>query len=225
MKKLIVALSLMMAIGTNAVADKPLHRHSNQAVAAASATDTMGIEAYSDTTSYNNVAATDSTDFDEDIDSAFNDSFSDVDDPIQLIAFLAKSGAIGGIVLAIFVLIVGLLIIVSPLILIVLLVYYALRSRRQKYQLVEKAIEKGVQLPENMMEQYDNSDKGMLRRGIKRTALGVGIAVLCYCLGADPLAGIGWLVCCYGLGLIAIGYFTVDKKKKDETEDIEDINE
>lgn len=208
----------MMATGTAAVADKPLHRHSKSAVTMTATADSVGITAYSDTTSYDNAAAEDSTYFDEDTDSPFTDSFSDVNGPTQLIAFLAESGAIGGVIIAFLVLLVCLLIVLSPIVLIGWLIYYALRNRKQKYQLMEKAIEKGQPLPKDILNESMTGDKNMLNKGIKKVAIGLGVAVLCYCLGADPLAGIGWLVFIYGLGLVAIGYFSSDRKKKNEEE-------
>lgn len=208
----------MMATGTAAVADKPLHRHSKQAVKVTATTDTVGITAYSDTTSYNKAMVADSTDFDEDIDSPFTDSFSDVDNPVQLIAFLSQTKAIGGVIISIIVLFAGLLLVLSPIIIIGLIIYYAMRNRRQKYKLMEKAIEKGQPLPREILDEDAVGNKNMLNKGIKKVAIGLGVAVLCYCLGADPLAGIGWLVFIYGLGLMAIGYFSSDRKKKNEEE-------
>ena len=38
-----------------------------------------------------------------------------------------------------------------------------------------------------------------------------------YCLGADPLTGIGWLVMFYGIGQAIIGYR--DRKRNDITDD------
>ena len=90
-------------------------------------------------------------------------------------------------------------------------------NRNRRYQLAEKAMENGQQIPEELLKQR-SVDSDLWKRGIKHIAVGLGLVALFYCLGADPLTGIGWLVAIYGAGQAFIGW----KDKENTRGNIED---
>ena len=63
--------------------------------------------------------------------------------------------------------------------------------------------------------QKQSADNDLWRRGVVHMATGLGLVALFHCLGADPLAGIGWLVAFYGAGQAFIGW----KDKRDRGSD------
>ena len=61
------------------------------------------------------------------------------------------------------------------------------------------------------------SDEYLWKKGIKNVFLGIGLAILFKCLGADPLTGIGWLVALYGVGQAVIS--KTSSRKRDRYDD------
>jgi len=223
MKRFVIALSMMLAFGVTAMADKPQREHIKAGVSVQVKDDTVGIVAYSDTTSYGEGDADDSIDAEYDGEDVFSINASDIRNPFSLVAYLsdsAKSG--GGVFMVIFAIILALFVWLSPFLLIAFIVYYALRSKRQKYKIMEKALEEGRPLPKGLMASSVVDNDQMLRRGLKHAFLGIGLAVLFYCLHASELAGIGWLTFFYGMGQVAIAYFTKRKKSDECNEDADD---
>ena len=78
------------------------------------------------------------------------------------------------------------------------------------------AMMSGQTMPQDIVRKAVETDYEQWRRGLKNIFLGLGIAVLCYCLGAYRLAGIGWLVAIYGAGLAVIA--RTSKKVEDHGE-------
>lgn len=212
MKKYLITILLIGALFTMNTAMAQKHRHNPKVVNTTSVPDTMGIEAYSDTTSTDTAGVTSyPTNYDDDWDDedVFVDHFS-FKDLRDLLGIGVGGGLIAG--LAIFLVMLFLL---APFLIIILIIYLIFRNRRQRYQLAEKAMESGQQIPEELVRTEQQSDEYLWKKGIKNIFLGIGIAVLCYSLGADPLSGIGWLVSFYGIGQAVIAKTSINKRNDD----------
>ena len=211
MKKYLITILLIGALFTMNTAMAQKHRHNPKVVNTTSVPDTMGIEAYSDTTSADTAGVTSypaNYDDDWDDEDVFVDHFS-FKDLRDLLGIGVGGGLIAG--LAIFLVMLFLL---APFLIIILIIYLIFRNRRQRYQLAEKAMESGQQIPEELVRTEQQSDEYFWKKGIKNIFLGIGIAVLCYSLGADSLSGIGWLVSFYGIGQAVIAKTSINKFNK-----------
>jgi hypothetical protein len=124
---------------------------------------------------------------------------------------------VGGGLGAILAVILILLIILGPFIFVGFIIYLIFKNRRQRYQLAEKAMESGQQIPQELVRTELQSDEYLWKKGIKNVFLGIGLAILFKCLGADPLTGIGWLIALYGVGQAVIS--KTSSRKRDRYDD------
>ncbi len=203
-----ILMALLLAAPGTTLAQK--HRHTPR-IESTVPPDTTGIEAYSDTTyvdttdvaSNQNINGANgiSWDDDDDIDEQF--SLNDLDKIFGL-------GATGTEVVAI---IVFGVISIMPFLIIALIVWLVIRSRNRRYKVVEKAMESGQPIPNQLIEP-ERTD--MWQRGIRNIFLGIGIAVFCYCFHFGSLAGIGWLIAICGVGQAVIGKSYERKNRKNE---------
>lgn len=189
------------------------HRHHPQVVNPTSLPDdTAGIVAYSDTTSIDTAGTSIPASVDNDLDDedVYDDTFSlfDLKDIFGL--------GVGGIFIAILVVIVTLLIALAPFLVIGFIVYLIFKNRRQRYELAEKAMSSGQQIPQELVRTERQSDEYLWKKGIKNIFVGIGLAILFKCLGADELTGIGWLVALYGVGQAVISKTSSSKHDKQD---------
>lgn len=217
MKQFLIALAMLLTLSATAPVAAQKHRHhpsvtapvvgqKNQVKDSADNAQKGSDEvvAYSDTTSIDTATTTtvvleSEDDYDGDDDFGFlNDIFG---------------GALSGTV-AVVAIIMAFLFLIAPFIALVLIVWLLVRNRNRKYKLAEKAVESGQQIPQELLRTEQQSGDYLWRRGIRNAAVGLGLVAFFYCLGADPLAGIGWLVMFYGVGQAIIGYR--DRKKNDD---------
>ena len=210
MKKYFILLVLALTLGITSQAASQKHRHNPAITAPASASSSTasstsvgsstpttqpdeGIEAYSDTTS----AVIDAFPFD-DSDFAFAEKM--IDRFGGFFAFL--------IILLVF------LFLAAPFIILALVLWLIFRNRNRRYKLAEKAMETGQPLPQELIRTEQQSDEYLWKKGIKNTALGIGLVAFFYCLGADPLVGIGWLGALFGVGQAVIAKTSASKRDK-----------
>ena len=169
-----------------------------------SATDTAAIEAYSDTTSapvaidtaaINNVPTNMDWDEDEVVWKFFNDN---------------KGWAMA---LAIIIILALLLISLAPFIILGFIIYLIVKNRRMRSELREKETvsTQGEQTVYANQPPRDTayttvSDTYMDKQNqaIKNIFLGIGIVIALNIFGMDKLAGIGWIVVCWGIGQFII---------------------
>lgn len=212
MKKLFLTLSLMTALTTATVADAQRHRHNPQTIEQATAADTAATVAFSDTTSASAVTEQASAD-DTRADNAqdVKDPFESVNDPFSLMGYLPGIG-IAGTVVAIFLIILCLLIVCSPFILAGLAIYALTKRRNRKYDMIERAMEKGYDIPGELMLPEEYTNEAMWKKGIKNISIGLGLICLFGIIGAAPLKGIGCIVLFYGVGQAVISKTVKDNK-------------
>lgn len=249
MKKTILSMAMLLTLSATVPALAQKHRHTpttqmvdkqkdTKADAAnAASQEDEGIEAYSDTTSTDNdsVSVTSMPGWKSHVVDDTNDlDPSRFGDPFSWLSHLfttAFGGFLGTIIILVF-----LLFLFMPLIIVLLIIRYFVRRHKDRVRLAEMAMEKGVPLTEEQTplteEQTPLTEKHtpllksraeyMWRRGVKNTSIGVGLMIFFWCLGANPLVGIGGLVACIGLGQMFMVKYNYDskltwKRKNEET--------
>lgn len=164
-----------------------------------------GIEAYSDTTAADGLAAGyDDTDDADQFDNIGMDPTS-YNDPFSWFGTLWTLG-IGGVMLAICIMLFLLLIFVLPIVLLILLVRYLSKRHSDNMAYRQAAAETVGQPADNKI--IADFDEYTWRKGVSTTAVGAGLAALALCWASSILLGIGCLVVCIGLGRMYIGRHT-----------------
>lgn len=94
-----------------------------------------------------------------------------------------------------------------PAIIIFLVLNYRSKKRKERYQVIEKAIESGQPLPEEFVKETKAEDDNIRVKGIKNIFLGLGLAIFFYAM-TDVLflACIGLLIMLNGIGQLVIYY-------------------
>ena len=224
MKKTILALSMLAMLGTSPVMSQARHRHHPTTEQVESNNDKAAADenvAFSDTTS----AAAEDYDFAADADfyngSVTKDSnplnFSHFDNPFAWFASLFTVGA-GGIVLALLIIVIMFTILFAPFIILFMILRYLLRRHNDRVVLAEKAMDAGVDVPEHMRPFNRQSDDYMWRKGVKNSAIGFGLMVMCSFWDMNIIGGIGGLLLCLGIGQMLIAR-TSYKKTNDDSDD------
>ena len=188
MKRYLITILLAGALLAPGPIQAQKHRHHPQVVNSTSVSDSSGIVAYSDTTSTDTAGTTTPVYIDE-YEDHFSLSPNDIKDLLEPSAIL---------------LLTMLFIVLAPILFVAFIIYMIFRNRRQRYQLAEKAMESGQQIPQELVRTEHQSNDYLWKKGIKNIFLGIGLAIMFKCLGADQLVGIGWLVALYGAGQAVI---------------------
>ncbi|MDD6140760.1 MAG: DUF6249 domain-containing protein, partial [Bacteroidales bacterium] len=107
--------------------------------------------------------------------------------------------------------------------------YYNLKKRKEKYRLIEKAIEKGVDIPESVFSEGKSKDKNesapiaQIRKAIVLISVGIaGIIFFIFCNSAE-MAGLVSMVALIGIGNLIVGILEYRKQqgKAEQEETIE----
>ncbi len=211
MKRLFIAIALACALTAPTRMDAQKHRHNPNLVQATTTADTAGVEAYSDTTSFDSsrtAAASGNDSWDDDENYNVSTPWDDIKDMVGI--------GIGGTVLGTIAIIVFVVIILAPFFIIGLIIYLIAKNRNQKYKLAEKAMESGQQIPEQLLRTEQQSDEYLWRKGIKNIFLGIGLTIFFSYMHMGEFSGIGWLVCFYGIGQAVISKTSASKRERRE---------
>lgn len=176
-------------------------------------TDTNGIVAYSDTT-VTDTAAANSADG-EDKHGTGVWTINDVSDPFNLIAYLTTLD-FGGVIVAIFFVLLCIITVLSPVILIAVILYLVFKRRNDRYRVIEKAMETGQPLPDDMKRGALESNEVLWRKGVKNFFIGLGLIAVFVSFGIESLIGVGVLVALYGAGQGVIAKTSAGKKDKED---------
>ncbi len=218
MKQYLIAIAMMLTLSTSANALQPKHRHHYSTEAAAVKADTVksqGVEAYSDTTSVaEDESAKDSMDA---INDAYNRGYNAGNDKEYGLENVFGSSAGLAIV---FGCLVAIAFILAPVIIVVLIIKYLTRRNRDKAMIAQQAVANGQPIPDE--PKLEMTDEASWRDGVKKLAIGAGLIIFFWSLGAESLAGIGALVACIGLGKMYIAKHSM--KKNEEKDNDRDIN-
>ncbi len=100
-----------------------------------------------------------------------------------------------------------------------LVFYYNSKKRKEKYRLIEKAIEKGVDIPESVFSEGKSKDKNesapiaQIRKAIVLISVGVaGIVFFAIC-GSPEMAGLVSMVALIGIGNLIVGILEYRKQQ------------
>lgn len=97
-----------------------------------------------------------------------------------------------------------------PIIIVFIAFYFQYRSRKQKYKLIEKALESGQPLPESLMKSAD--DTNVQNKGLKNIFVGLGLFIFLWAITTQfAIGSIGLLIMFIGFGQLAVYYANKDK--------------
>ena len=216
MKKSLIAMMMLLTLATTAEASGQKHRHHQSVTVTTNSStndktvveDTMGLVAYSDTTSVDTAGTTPITvqhgNWDEDFE----------DDPFSALNNLVNVG-VGGTLVAIFGILFLLIILLAPLIAIIAIIWLLVRNRNQRLKLAEKAMETGQPIPQEALRAPAETDGDLWTKGIRNLFLGLGLIACGYFFIGDLLQGIGVVMAFYGAGQAIISRTS---RKKDDSD-------
>lgn len=207
--------NLMLILTTAFALCLPLSVHAQTvpALQNTAVTDTSGIVAYSDTTVTD--TATADNEGGEDARGAGAMTINDVSDPFNLIAYLTTLD-FGGVIVAIFFVLLCIITVLSPVILIAVILYLVFKRRNDRYRVIEKAMETGQPLPDDMKRGAIESNEVLWRKGVKNFFIGLGLIAVFVSFGIESLIGVGVLVALYGAGQGVIAKTSAGKKDKED---------
>lgn len=207
MKKILLTMAVLLTVGAIAVPAAPNHRHRHTVVKVDMDSTSQAIEAYSDTTSLADDAAYVGDDADDDAQGGDTVVIkTPIDDLGDMLKALCGFGGLGIFVCILFFLTV-LLVTVVPLVLVFLLVRYLMRQHKTLPENFRSSYVPKRPAAENKVLPEDYTASRMWQRGVHNVAVGVGLMLLFFFLGATPLIGIGALVACMGAGKMYIGRY------------------
>ena len=225
MKKLFLAFMLSLTLGVTQMsfaASAPKHRYTpktqvdNKQVVSATEQPTTSapqdaVEAYSDTTSVDTTSA--QVDADDSNQSRSHSIYSleNYDDPFDFFGSVFGKGTLFFVMFVM--LVIGLLFVFAPLIIIFIIFKYLYRRHKDRMRIMEMALEKGVDVPEEQRPIDKQSDEYLIKRGLRNFFLGAGLVAMFAFWHWHFMAGIGALVSVYGLGQLAMGYIPNWKNK------------
>ena len=176
-------------------------------------TDTNGIVAYSDTTVTDTAAANSADGEDQHGTGVW--TINEVSDPFNLIAYLTTLD-FGGVIVAIFFVLLCIITVLSPVILIAVILYLVFKRRNDRYRVIEKAMETGQPLPDDMKRGALESNEVLWRKGVKNFFIGLGLIAVFVSFDIESLIGVGVLVALYGAGQGVIAKTSAGKKDKED---------
>ena len=189
MKKYLIALAMVLALGLNAEAAAQKHRHTPRTEQVDSTKNNQdAIEAFSDTT-----AVADSTVVKVNGRQVTVYTDEDVKDVLEQVFDSFDNNTIAGIALVLGILFI--LFVFFPIIIILAVVLLINRRRKERLKLAEMAMKNGQQIPEQLLREEAIQNDDDYRRGIRQMFTGVGLAIF---LGI--VAGSVALVFFIGLG-------------------------
>jgi hypothetical protein len=215
MKQYLIAFAMLLTLATTTQVAAQKHRHSAATTATVAQTqpmspataDTVGIEAYSDTTG----VADDSLSY----NSQNMNYHVNVSTPVDNLLSSIDGDDIAGMFFVLC--IVTIMFLLAPVLIIAAIFYFINKSRKDKLKLAQMAIQNGQPVPEPLIRETPISPNIAYRSGIKQVFLGVGLMVfLGFLLGKFGF-GIGALVFFIGLGKLVIALIDKSSEKKTYT--------
>lgn len=174
------------------------HRHHQVAQQTTAASDTAvdkGIEAFSDTTS-SVAAATPTSTYTVD-----DDDDMPVGKMLDLWAATVGFG-VGGVILAVTIVLVVFLIIISPFIILALIIRMLIRRHNDNVGMAQQS----APTPQPVVQTTASIDSEYREKGVKNTSIGAGLVIMGWITGSTTIAAIGALVVCYGLGQLYLSH-------------------
>ena len=218
MKQTLIALLLVLTLGTTDVVVAQRHRHTPRTEAlsgkatpddkahqtAAGKAKDEGIDAFSDTTSAADATVMDTTD--TTYTSSYDDDVDDFNDASWFIKAITGTLGASAVLFALLIIVLIFLLLISPFIVVVLVLRYLFKRHNDKVLLAEKAMESGQAIPSEAKPRTSRSytREGQWQRGIRNVSIGLGLMGLFWFIDAEGLIGVGVLVLCMGAGQMFI---------------------
>ena len=199
MKQYLIAIALMLALSLNAEAASQKHRHTARTEQVDSTKDNQdAIEAFSDTTSSSKEDAED----DQYITHRHRTTYSTSSDVQELKEVMESVGGIFGPMLAVGIVAFVVIFFLLPLLIIVTIIYFVNKNRKERYKLAQMAIQNGQPIPDDILKsKLSSSSQGSdYQTGVRQMFTGVGLAIFLGIIIGKIGIGIGALVFFIGLG-------------------------
>ena len=199
--------ALLVATTSPATAQKHRHHPAQQTTAiadsTADSTADKGIEAFSDTTSAPDTDAVPAKTATYTV--SFDDDSSTARDMLDLWATTIGFG-VGGIILAIIIVLAIFLVCLAPFIIIALIIRMLINRHNDNVGLAAATAtaqpqQQQQQQPQQQQPQQQ-TDMIYREKGVKNTSIGAGVFLMGWIIGSTTIAAIGVLVVCYGIGLL-----------------------
>ena len=199
MKQYLIAITMLLVLSLNAEAASQKHRHSARTEQVDSTKDKQdAIEAFSDTTSSSKEDAED----DQYITHRHRTTYTTSSDVKELKEVMESVGGIFGPMLAVGIVAFVVIFFLLPLLIIVTIIYFVNKNRKERYKLAQMAIQNGQPIPDDILKNQvaSTSKSGDYQTGIRQMFLGVGLAIFLGIVAGKIGFGIGALVFFIGLG-------------------------
>lgn len=194
MKKYLIAMTLLLALGASAPAAAQTPQAAQQQEELVDSTKNDALEAFSDTTDTEDTTVVSSvhrmhnSNGQTIVGDLFGDDFN--------------TNGLTGMLFVLSVLVI--IFVLSPLVIFGLLLFFILRNRRQKMQLAQMAMQNGQPIPDQLLKEHDPSDQATYQKGMRQLFLGIGLMVFLGITAGKIGVGIGALVFFIGLGKVLI---------------------
>lgn len=96
----------------------------------------------------------------------------------------------------------------APVLIIALIIYFIIKSRKQKIQLAELALKNGQPIPQDIAKSKQPNDQGLWEKGVKKMFLGIGFVVFSIFIHSRTCTGTGFIIAFYGAGQAIIAWTT-----------------
>ena len=200
MKQYLIAIAMMLVLGMNAQAASQKHRHSPRTEKVDSTKNNQdAIEAFSDTTSADSEDAEDDKYITQRHRTTTYTTSSDVK---ELKEVMEGVGGIFGPMLAVGVVVFLAIFFLLPLLIIVTIIYFVNKNRKERYKLAQMAIQNGQPIPDDILKNQTSSSMSGndYQTGVRQMFTGVGLAIFLGLIIGKVGIGIGALVFFIGLG-------------------------
>ena len=200
MKQYLIAITMLLALSLNAEAASQKHRHSARTEQVDSTKDKQdAIEAFSDTTSS---AASEDAEDDHYISHRHRTTYTTSSDVKELKEVMEGVGGIFGPMLAVGIVAFVVIFFLLPLLIIVTIIYFVNKNRKERYKLAQMAIQNGQPIPDDILKNQTSSSMSGndYQTGVRQMFTGAGLAIFLGLLIGKIGVGIGALVFFIGLG-------------------------
>lgn len=212
MKKIMITMAMLLALGMGVQAAGQKHRHTPQAELVDS-TSKNAVEVYSDTTSTDTATTSSTTTrrkgsvtvtYPTSPWSSHSATYEvDDDDAGDIISGLFNNMDSKDLMGMFFVLCVLLIIFVlAPVLIIIALFYFINKNRKQKMKLAQMAMQQGQPIPDQLLEDKVTDADTEYQKGMRQCFVGVGLMIFLGYAAGQVGFGIGALVFCIGLGKV-----------------------
>ena len=190
---------MLLALSLNAEAASQKHRHSARTEQVDSTKDKQdAIEAFSDTTS----SSTEDAEDDKYITHRHRTTYTTSSDVQEFKEVMEGVGGVIGPMMAVGIIAFVVIFFLLPLLIIVTIIYFVNKNRKERYRLAQMAIQNGQPIPDDILKNQTSSSMSGndYQTGVRQMFTGVGLAIFLGFIIGKVGIGIGALVFFIGLG-------------------------